>query len=149
MTKGPKNVGAYGTRLFIIKWLNVHGNLVKREDLVEAVMREREVGSRQAVTYHIDNMLKSGDMAEDGDYLHLTDPAVPDPFESWKMVGIPLSLSSLLISVLNQNMIFVLLSVVFVCYAFAVTTVELLTYYRLKVRNPIKIVLSKLRQKLA
>jgi len=148
--KAGRKAGTYGgTRRFILRFISENGNHVRRDQLFDMVLEKTDVGTRQGVKYHVDDLLKTGKMTEDQEgYLRLAEPVSPNPLESWRIMGIPLSISFLWISLMEQNMFFTVASATFMLYAFTVAISELLFYYRLKIKIPLIRAVRDLLQKL-
>jgi len=118
------------TRFLVHSYISEHGNKVEKERLIDFVMSKQNLKTRKSVLYHLGKMLEAKVLRENGLYLSLEDPLTPSPLESWRIIGIPLSTSLLIISFLEQNTVFMIGSFIFTVYSFAICFEELVFYYR-------------------
>lgn len=144
--QGPRNLESYGTRRLIIQYISQNGNQTSREELTDYVMKTRNLQFRSAVKYHIESLIRNGDMVEEDDFLKLVSPIKPSPVESWRLVGIPLGTAFVLMSLVEGSLVFTVSSVIFLAYSLAITVEEVAYYYRLRVKAPFQALFKKLFQ---
>lgn len=137
MTKTDKMLTLFGyhskTHLFIIDCITKNGNHINREDLIEKVVNQFQI-QRQSVRLHLRNMLERNEITINGaNKIRLNNPVnvISSPFESWKIVGIPLSGIFFGISILFQtDPLPILIATIFLIYSFAINIPSIITYLK-------------------
>jgi hypothetical protein len=135
MTKTDKMLNLFGyhskTRLFIIDCISKNGNHINKEDLIEKVVNQFQI-QRQSVRWHLRNMLLRNEITINTSNISLKDPVnlIPSPFESWRIIGIPISIVLLLISFSEKNQIATIIATAFTTYSFAIHIPNFITYFK-------------------
>lgn len=126
-------LGHSSTRLFIIDTISKNGNKINTEDLIDKAMAATKI-QRQSIRKQLLRMIEKGELLKNGNEVSLVSPTevipLENPLESWTIIGIPLSLVFLLISLTQNNLFFQLASIVFTLYAVVIKTKDIVAFLK-------------------